>query len=81
MEEKQLDVPKAAGPPWYQQIKKGLAIAAQVIIAAPVRLPGKLVQAATYVSLLIGLLDGLDNEKRPNSDPPDAAKGGINDAS
>lgn len=72
MEIRQPGVPKAAGPPWYRQIKKGLAVAAQVIIAAPVRLPGRLVQAAKYVSLLVGLLDGLDNEDAAGKESDDA---------
>ncbi len=61
MERKQPDVPTAAGPLWYRQIKRGLSLAAQAIMVAPVALPKKLVQAATYVSLLLGVLESIES--------------------
>ena len=49
----------------YQRIKEGIALAARVIVTAPVKLPGKLVQGARYVALLIGLLDSLEQAGPP----------------
>lgn len=43
----------------YKKIKHALAVASQVIIAAPVKLPPKLVAVAKYVALAIGILDAV----------------------
>jgi len=48
----------------YTQIKEGLAMASQLIITAPVRLPPKVVAAAKYVSLGIALLDTIVTDHR-----------------
>jgi|GEM_PF-5683561 len=40
-----------------KQIKDGLHLAAQLILASPLKLPLKLVKGAKYVALAIGLLD------------------------
>lgn len=50
-------------PPWYRRVKRGLAAAAQAILAAPLKLPPKVVAGARYVALLIGVLDAVDAEK------------------
>lgn len=44
-------------------VKDGLHLAAQLILASPLKLPLKLVQGAKYVVLAIGLLDGLLSKK------------------
>lgn len=44
----------------YQKIKEALAVASQFIITAPLRLPQKLVTAARYVALALGVLEALE---------------------
>lgn len=39
------------------EVKAGLHLAAQLILASPLKLPLKLVKGAKYVALAIGLLD------------------------
>lgn len=56
-------------PTLYRRIKAAVAIAAQVIIAAPLKLSTKIVKGAQYTALLIGLLDQLD--KRGADDEED----------
>lgn len=53
---------------WYRRVKNGLAAAAQTILAAPLKLPPKVVAGARYVALLIGLLDALAT-KAPDEQP------------
>ena len=50
--------------PLFKRIKAALSMAAQVIIAAPLKLPPKVLAGARYVALLIGLLDALDAGKQ-----------------
>lgn len=61
-------------PPLFKRIKRALSMAAQVVIAAPLKLPPKVVAGARYVALLIGLLDALDASKQtePPADEEDA---------
>lgn len=51
----------------YKKIKRTLAAASAAIIAAPVKLPPKVLVVAKYVSLVLGILDALDK--------PDDGKG------
>ncbi len=46
--------------PILKQIKQALAAASQAIIAAPVKLPPKVVLVAKYVALAIGVLDAVE---------------------
>ncbi len=55
-------------PSLYQRIKQGLATAARVILAAPLKLPPKVVAGAKYVALAIGLLEALEASE---PDPPE----------
>lgn len=59
-------------PTLYQRVKEGLALAAQIVITAPLKLPPRVVQGAQYLALLIGLLDSLDRDTAEAAD--DAAK-------
>lgn len=45
--------------PIYKRITRTLATASQLIIAAPVRLPPKVVAVAKYVSLGVALLEAV----------------------
>lgn len=47
----------AEKPTLYEQIKATLALASQLIIAAPVKLPSKVLAVAKCVALAIGVLD------------------------
>jgi len=49
-------------PTLYQRVKEALALVAQIVITAPLKLPPKVVQGAQYLALLIGLLDSLDRD-------------------
>ncbi len=44
----------------YNEIKEALALAANAIIAAPIKLPPKVVLVAKYVALAIGVLDAVE---------------------
>jgi len=57
---------------WYQRIKSGLAVAVHAVLAAPLKLPPKVVAGARYVALVIGVLDALEAEHplRPPGEPP-----------
>jgi len=50
------------------RLREGLQLASQLVIASPVRLPAKVVTAAKYVSLALGLWESFDA-------PPDAPAG------
>ncbi len=63
-ENEKVESPTTGGTTLYQKIKKGLSIAAQAIVTAPVKLPQALIKGAQYVALLIGLLDSLDHENK-----------------
>lgn len=45
----------------YDRIKETLAVASQFIIAAPMKLPPRVVVAAKYVALALGVLDAVEN--------------------
>jgi len=61
----------------YRKIKTALAAASRVILAAPVKLPGRVVQIAQYVALAIGLLDAVDRQREPPLD--DSEEGGMDE--
>lgn len=46
-------------PTLYEQIKNGLAVASQLIVASPVKLPPEVVAIAKYVVLALGVLDAV----------------------
>jgi len=52
--------------PWWVSLRQGLQLASQLVIASPVRLPPKVVTAAKYVSLALGLWESFD----PQPDAP-----------
>lgn len=49
----------------FNRITRTLATASQLILAAPVRLPAKVVAIAKYVSLGATLLEALNREDEP----------------
>lgn len=46
--------------PWYRRLKEGLSTVAGAVLAAPLKLPPKVVAGARYVALVMGLLDALE---------------------
>lgn len=55
----------------YGQIKEALAVASQAIIVAPVKLPPKVVLAARYVALALGVLEALESAADGGHDDED----------
>lgn len=51
--------------PWWVSLRAGLQLASQLVIASPIRLPAKVVVAAKYMSLALGLWDSLDGRPEP----------------
>ncbi|HWK99429.1 MAG TPA: hypothetical protein VNQ55_05760 [Parapedobacter sp.] len=65
-----VEFPAAGKPTLYDRIKDGLAVAGQLIIASPVKLPPKVVAVAKYVVLALGVLDAVAaaSEKKSGHD-------------
>ncbi|MFC3198273.1 hypothetical protein ACFOET_11680 [Parapedobacter deserti] len=59
-----VELPEAEKPTLYDKIKETLAIASQLIIAAPVKLPPKIVVVAKYVALALGVLEAVESAAR-----------------
>jgi len=49
--------------PWWVSLRQGLQLASQLLIASPVRLPARVVAAAKYVSLALGIWESLDSRQ------------------
>lgn len=45
----------------YERIKETLAIASQLIVASPLKLPSKVVAVARYVALALGVLEAVES--------------------
>ncbi|GAA4790907.1 hypothetical protein GCM10023231_18520 [Olivibacter ginsenosidimutans] len=54
------------------QIKEGLHLAAQLILASPIKLPLRLVKGAKYVALAIGLFDQILHHQGEDDPAADA---------
>ncbi|SEL41649.1 hypothetical protein [Parapedobacter koreensis] len=54
---------------WWVAIRQGLQLASQLVIASPVKLPAKVVTAAKYVSLALGIWDGMAGRQDTPSTP------------
>jgi len=57
---KTVGTPEAGKPTLYERIKETLAMASQLIIAAPVKLPPKVTVVARYVALALGVLEAVE---------------------
>lgn len=55
---------EAGKPTLYERIKETLAVASQLVIAAPVKLPPKVVLVARYVALALGVLEAVESGAR-----------------
>jgi hypothetical protein len=61
-------VTQPSGKGWLLKVKKGVKIignAAGVILAAPIKLPGKLLTVAKYLALLAGIVKATEKKDEP----------------
>ncbi|WP_353129680.1 hypothetical protein [Parapedobacter pyrenivorans] len=56
-----VELPEAEKPTLYDRIKETLAMASQLIITAPLKLPPKVVVVARYVALALGVLEAVES--------------------
>ena len=56
--------PEDGKPTLYERIKETLAVASQLVIASPVKLPPKVVVVARYVALALGVLEAVESGVR-----------------
>ncbi|SEL93354.1 hypothetical protein [Parapedobacter koreensis] len=61
IDDKAEEVPAAGKPTVYDRIKEGLAVASQLIIASPLKLPLKVVAVAKYMALALGVLEAVES--------------------
>ncbi|MEC3881601.1 hypothetical protein [Parapedobacter sp. 10938] len=61
---KTVELPEAGKATLYDRIKEMLAVASQLIIASPVKLPPKVVVAARYLALALGVLEAIESGVR-----------------
>ena len=59
-----VDLPKEREPTLYDRIKEALAVASQLVIASPVKLPPKVVVVARYLALALGVLEAVESGVR-----------------
>jgi len=55
-----VDLPKERETTLYDRIKETLAVASQLVIASPVKLPPKVVVVAKYLALALGVLEAVE---------------------
>ncbi|GGC45979.1 hypothetical protein GCM10011386_42810 [Parapedobacter defluvii] len=53
-------LPEAGKPTIYERIKEGLAVASQLVIASPLKLPPRVVAVAKYLALALGVLEAVE---------------------
>ena len=58
---KTVDLPEAGKATLYERIKETLAVASQLVIASPVKLPPKIVVVAKYLALALGVLEAVES--------------------
>jgi len=63
-EAKTVDLPKERETTLYDRIKKTLAVASQLVIASPVKLPPRVVLVAKYLALALGVLEAVESGVR-----------------
>jgi len=68
---KPVGLPAAEKPILYERIKETLAVASQLIIAAPIKLPPKVVLIARYLALALGVLEAVENGTKKGGEDED----------
>jgi len=61
---KTVGLPETEKPTLYDRIKETLAVASQLVIASPVKLPPKVVVVARYLALALGVLEAVEGGLR-----------------
>lgn len=67
-EDNTVELPEAGKPTLYDRIKETLAVASQLIITAPLKLPANVVMVARYVALALGVLEAVEGATRKGED-------------
>jgi len=57
-------LPEGGKTTLYERIKETLAVASQLVIASPVKLPPKIVVVAKYLALALGVLEAVESGVR-----------------
>ncbi|MFC3198241.1 hypothetical protein ACFOET_11520 [Parapedobacter deserti] len=58
--QEQTGLPEAGKSTLYNRIKETLAVASQLVLASPLKLPPKVVVVAKYVALTLGVLEAVE---------------------
>ena len=56
--------PTKGGMPWYRKVERVLRVLSRAILAAPVKLPGKIRTGAKYLVLLLGIVSSLEQPQK-----------------
>lgn len=70
-EQKEKIVAQPSGKGWLRMVKKGVKLignAAGVILAAPIKLPSKLLTVAKYLALLSGIVKATEKPDETNGE-------------
>lgn len=70
-ENKNVELPTVEKRTVYERIKETLAVASQLVIAAPMKLPPKVVMVARYLALALGVLEAVENGAKKGEDDED----------
>ena len=65
---KTIGIPTVEKPTVYERIKETLAVASQLIITAPLKLPPKVVAVAKYLALALGVLEAVESAAKKGDD-------------
>lgn len=68
---KHVELPEAEKLTVYERIKETLAVASQLVIAAPIKLPPKVVMVARYLALALGVLEAVENGAKKGAEDED----------
>lgn len=70
-DKKTVGLPATEKPTVYERIKETLAVASQLVIAAPMKLPSKVVMVARYLALALGVLEAVENGTKKGGEGED----------
>lgn len=70
-ESKKIELPALDKRTVYERIKETLAVASQLVITAPMKLPPRVVMVARYLALALGVLEAVENGTKKGGDDED----------
>lgn len=70
-ESKKVELPALDKRTVYERIKETLAVASQLVITAPMKLPPRVVMVARYLALALGVLEAVENGTKKGGDDED----------